>query len=98
MAAFNKIPACRLGTNTTIAASTGGAVSTATISGQVYVVRVATTSSAVFIKVGDGSPVAGVTDPVLGANDHDYYICTPGQRVSILGTGAASTTSVTEMS
>jgi hypothetical protein len=94
---WDKMPSCRLGTNFTIASSTGGAVATSAISGQIYQVRVATLAAA-FVKVGDGTPVATVTDTLLPANAVDYFTCTPGQKVSILGTGAASTTTVTEMS
>jgi hypothetical protein len=94
---WDKMPSCRLGTNYAIASSTGGAVATSAISGQIYQVRVATLAAA-FVKVGDGTPVAGVTDALLPANQVDYFTCTPGQKVSVLGTGAASQTTVTEMS
>jgi hypothetical protein len=96
---FDKIPASRPGTNTTIVSS-GSSQATATFGPQCYQIRVSNgKGSQVFVKVGDGTPVASTADSmVLGTNVVDYFCVTPGQKIAVIGDGTASTVSITEMS
>src|SRR5262245_61544828 len=97
---FEKQVASRLGTNSSFTLTTVSQA-TAAFGTQTYQVRVGTNSSVTtcFVKVGDGTPTAGNTDAIMGANQIDYFCCTPGQKAAVVSIGpAAGTVSVTEMS
>jgi hypothetical protein len=88
-------PASRLVINQTVAVSTSAA-STNAFGSQTYGVRVATSVQS-WIKIGDGSPVAtSGSDAYLPANVPEYFLCTPGQKLSIIGS-ASGTATVTEL-
>jgi hypothetical protein len=86
----------RLGTNTNITMS-GTSQATAAFGAQTYYLRVATGAQPAFIKVGDGTPVADTTSPLIGTNVVDYYIVSPGQKLAVLQAGTAGLFSATEM-
>ena len=88
--------ASRLGTNTNFTLS-GSSQATAAFGAQTYQVRVATAGQPAFIKIGDGTPTAASTDPVVPANWVDYFTVTPGQKLACLQAGTAGTLSVTEL-
>src|SRR5262245_27932230 len=97
---WEKNPASRLGTNTNFTLTTASQ-STSAVGAQTYQVRVSTNSAVAtcYVKVGDGSPSATTAnDAVIGANQIDYFACTPGQKVAVIGGTAAGIVSVTEMS
>jgi hypothetical protein len=96
MAAFDKQHASRAGTNTTFTMS-GTSQATAAFGAQTYYLRVATGAQPAFIKVGDGTPVADTTSPLIGTNVVDYYIVSPGQKLAVLQAGTAGLFSATEM-
>jgi hypothetical protein len=97
MAANRLSIAARLGTNTNITMS-GSSQATAAFGAQTYMIRVATSGQPGFIKIGDGTPTAAATDPLIGANVVDYFACTPGQKAAVLQAGTAGSISITEMS
>ena len=86
----------RLGTNTTFTLS-GSSQATAAFGAQTYQVRVATAGQPAFIRIGDGTPTATASDPVVPASWVDYFTVTPGQKLACLQAGTAGTLSVTEM-
>ena len=86
----------RLSTNTTFTLS-GSSQATAAFGVQTRQVRVATTGQPAFIVVGDGTPTAAATDPIMPANYVDYFTVTPGQKLACLQAGTAGSLSVTEM-
>lgn len=93
---FPKPGAGRVGVNTVITMS-AGSQATSAFGPQTYLIRVATSGQPAFIKIGDGTPTAANTDVVLGANDHDYFVVTPGQKLAVIQGGTQGTLSVTEM-
>jgi hypothetical protein len=93
MSWFDKQHASRLGANNRIDPA-GSSVSTGAFGAQTYSVRVVA-SAAVNIKIGDGSVSATTNDPLLPANLPEYFVCTPGQKLAAIGTGAVH---ITEMS
>lgn len=69
---------------------------------QTYQIRV-TSTSACYIRIGDGTLTAAATDIYLPANVIDYFIVTPGQSIAAiqaptngLVTGTAGTLNVAE--
>jgi hypothetical protein len=74
----------------------GSSVATSTFGTQTYQIRVATTSGAIFLKIGQAGVVADSTSGhALGTNLVDYFCVTPGQQCAIVGSGPVS---ITEMS
>src|SRR5262245_38465385 len=97
---FEKQPASRFVTTTNFTVATS-AQTTAAVGSQTYHVRVSTNSAVttVFVKVGDGAVAATTaSDAIMGANQIDYFTCTPGQKVSVIGGTAAGIVSISEMS
>jgi len=86
----------RLGTNTTFTLS-GSSQATAAFGAQTYQVRVATAGQPAFIRIGDGTPTATASDPVVPASWVEYFTVTPGQKLACLQAGTAGTLSVTEL-
>jgi hypothetical protein len=96
---YDKIPRSRFITNTNFTLTTASQA-TAAVGTQTYCVRVATNSAVTtcFVKVGDGTPTATTaSDAILGSNVVDYFACTPGQKVAVIGGTAAGIVSVSEM-
>jgi len=61
-------------------------------------IRIYSAVTTCFVKVGDGTPTATTaSDAVMGANVIDYFTCTPGQKVAVIGGTAAGIVSVSEM-
>jgi hypothetical protein len=87
----------RLGTHqiaayTSVAASIANAVGAGT-----NVVRVATTTGA-YVKIGN-TPTAAATNSIyMAAGDPEYFVITPGQKVSAVRVATSGTLSVTEVS
>jgi hypothetical protein len=87
----------RLGTHqtaayTSVAASIANAIGTGT-----NVVRVATTTAA-YVKIGN-SPTAAATNSIyMVAGDPEYFVVTPGMKVSAVRVTTSGTLSVTEVS
>jgi hypothetical protein len=97
---WDKMPASRIISNTNFTLTTASQA-TATLGTQTYQVRVATNGAVTtcFIKIGDGTPTATTAnDALMGASVVDYFNCTPGQKVAVIGGTAAGIVSVTEMS
>jgi hypothetical protein len=86
----------RLGTNTTFTLS-GSSQATAAFGAQTYQVRVATAGQPAFVRIGDGTPTATASDPVVPASWVEYFTVTPGQKLACLQAGTAGTLSVTEL-
>ena len=86
----------RLGANANFTLS-GSSQATAAFGPQTYQVRVATAGQPAFIRVGDGTPTATSSDPLMPANWVDYLTVTPGQKLACLQAGTAGTLSVTEI-
>src|SRR5262245_47197169 len=100
MAAWDKQPASRIGVNTNFTLTTASQATSA-VGAQTYQVRVSTNSAVAtcYVKVGDGTPTATTAgDAVMGANQVDYFTCSPGQKVAVIGGTAAGIVSVSEMS
>lgn len=92
---FANVDSARLGTqnNVVIATSTVSVASSA-FGTQTYQIRVAATT-AVYIKIGDGTPTATTSDTLIPTNWAEYFIVTPGQKIAAIG--AVTTVSVTEI-
>lgn len=76
------IDAGRLGaTNNVVVATTSTAVASSAFGAQTMTIRVAATGTC-FIKISDGSPTATTTDTQIMPNYPEYFIVTPGQKVS----------------
>jgi hypothetical protein len=88
--------------NTLITAASGStSQATAAFGAQTYHIRVATAgATAVYVKIDDGTPVADSTggSMLVGLNQINYFVVTPGQKAALLPAGAAATVTVTEMS
>lgn len=98
MAAFYPKPGiARIGVNNTITMSTATSQATNAFGAQTYIIRVATLGQPGFIRIGDGTPTAVATDPVIGANQIDYFVVTPGQKLAVLAAGTAAVITITEM-
>jgi len=97
---WDKMPSSRMGTNTTFTLTTNSQASAA-FGAQTYQIRIGTSSGITqcFVKIGDGTPSATVTDgAMLGANVVDYFCVTPGQKVGVVSVApAAGVVTVTEM-
>ena len=90
----DKQPSSRPGISYVFTA-TGTSAPTSTFGTQTNQIRVATTSGAVFIKIGQATVVADSTSGhVLGTNVVDYFTVTPGQQAAVVGSGVVS---ITEM-
>jgi hypothetical protein len=101
MGSFPKASASRQGASQNVTISTASAASTAFGSQtyQVLVVCQLTAGTDVHIRIGDGTPTAVLTDTLLPVNFPMVFICTPGEKVAVIGgTSAVGTLSVTELS
>lgn len=104
--AINGFTAFRQGASQNVAyASSGGASAASSAFGsQTYAIRVSAPGSlsatvGVRIQVGDGTPTATATSPLLPANWVEYIIVTPGQKIAALSNDSVSgNLSVTELS
>jgi hypothetical protein len=91
---WDKAPSSRLGVSYVFTA-TGSSQPTSTFGTQTYQIRVATTSGAIFVKVGQATVVADSTSGhVFGTNVVDYVQVSPGQQAAVVGSGVCS---ITEM-
>jgi len=91
---WDKAPSSRLGVSYVFTAS-GSSQATSTFGTQTYQIRVATTSGAIFLKVGQSGVVADSTSGhVWGTNVVDYVQVTPGQVAALVGSGVVG---ITEM-
>jgi len=100
MSWFDKQTASRQGATQNFV-STSTSQPSNTLGPQTYQVRVATSGQVVWVKIGDGTPVAATTadgGALLPANTFDYFACTPGQKVAIVGGPAGALVTITEMS
>jgi hypothetical protein len=95
---FPKPGIARCGVNNAITMSTATSQATAAFGAQTYIIRVATSSQPGFIRIGDGTPTAVNTDPIIGANQTEYFAVTPGQKLAVLAAGTAAPITITEMS
>jgi hypothetical protein len=96
---YDKIPRSRIIANTNFTLTTASQA-TSNVGSQTYCVRIGTNSAVTtcFVKVGDGSVTATTaSDAVIGVNVVDYFTCTPGQKVAVIGGTAAGIVSVSEM-
>jgi len=75
---------------------------TSTFGTQTYQIRVATTSTACFVKIGQATVTADTTSGnVVGTNVVDYFCVTPGQQAAVISSGTPGTVpvcTITEMS
>src|SRR5262245_34931354 len=97
---WDKQPASRISFNTNFTRTTPSQ-STSAVGTQTYQVRVSTNSAVVtaFVKIGDGTVTATTaSDAIMGANQVDYFTCSPGQKVAVIGSSANGIVSVSEMS
>ncbi len=96
---FTNVDSARLGTvNNVVLATTSTAVASSAFGSQTFQIRVAT-STAAFIKIDSGTPTATTSDTLMPANWVDYFIVTPGQKISAVTTGTVPfTVSVVEIS
>ncbi len=85
----------RLGSAQNVALTSTSAASTAFGTQTYSVLLVATV--ACNVRIGDGTPVAVVTDTLLPANFPMVFVCNPGQKVAGV-TASSATLSVTELS
>ena len=97
MAANRLQTAARAGVNTTFTTS-ASSQATAAFGAQTYLIRVATATNPIFLKIGDGTPTATSSDLVVGVNVESYFAVTPGQKAAVLQNTAAGQVSITEMS
>jgi len=74
---------------------TAGTISNA-VGAQSYAVRVIVTTEA-FVKIGD-APTATANDMYMAPDREEYFIITPGQKVSAIQEASGGTLHVTEMS
>jgi Tfp pilus tip-associated adhesin PilY1 len=90
-------PYCgRLGT-TTVFTLSGSSQASAAFGAQTYCIRVATGDQPAHIDIGDGTPTATTSDPIMPKDSVDYFTVTPGQKIAVLQAGTAGSLSVTEM-
>lgn len=89
-------PSSRILTNANITMS-GSSQATSAFGSQTYKVRIATGAQPAYFTIGDGTPTADNTSPLMPANTIDYFTVTPGQKAAVLQAGTAGTFSVTEM-
>jgi hypothetical protein len=92
---WDKAPSSRVGVSYVFTASSTS-TPTSTFGPQTYQIRIATTTGAIFFKVGQATVTADSTSGhALGTNLVDYVSVTPGQQCAVVGTGPVS---ITEMS
>ena len=85
----------RAGTTQTVAfTGTAGTISNA-VGSQTRVVRVYCTAAA-FVLI-DNAPTATTAAVPIAANTPEYFVCTPGQKVSAIQQSAGGNLHVTEM-
>ena len=66
---------------------------------RVSIPGVVSATSGVRIVVGDGTPTASATSSLLPVNWIEYIVCSPGQKVAVIGNDAVTgNLSVTELS
>ena len=91
---WDKAPSSRVGVSYFITAA-GASAATSTFGPQTYQIRIATTSGAIFFKIGQATVTADSTSGhALGTNLVDYVSVTPGQQCAIVGSGPVT---ITEM-
>jgi hypothetical protein len=95
MMQFRPTPAARLGASQDITANATTSVATAAFGAQTYQIRVATATSGIRVRVGDGTPTATTSDTLLLTSEALYVQVTPGQKLAAIG--AAGTVNVTEL-
>lgn len=78
---------------TQILASTTTTSATSAFASTTFQVRVVA-SAAVNFTVGDGTPTATTSSPLLPANWVEYITVTPGQKLAALGTATVNVTEV----
>jgi hypothetical protein len=87
----------RLGTSQTAAYTSVAAAISNAVSAGTNVVRVSTTTGA-YIKISK-TPVAAATNSAyIAAGTPEYFVVTPGQKVSAVRVATSGTLSVTEVS
>ena len=87
----------RLGTHQTAAYTSVAASITNAAGAGTNVVRVAVTTAA-YVKIGN-TPTAAATNSIyMAAGDPEYFVITPGQKVSAVRVTTSGTLSVTEVS
>lgn len=93
---FANVDSARLGTvNNVAVATTSTAAASSAFASTTFQIRVAT-SAVAFIKISDGTPTAAATDSMMPANWVDYFIVSPGQKISAFSP-TIQTISVTEI-
>ncbi len=96
---FDKQTSSRVGvTQNFVTASTS--VPSNTFGPQTYQVRVAVSGQIVYVKIGDGTPVAATTGDggvLMPAATIDYFACTPGQKAAFIGGPVGAVVTLTEM-
>ena len=96
---FDKAPGSRIGVTQNFT-STTASQATAALGAQTYQVRVAVSGQATWVKVGDGTPTAATTGDggvLMPSNTIDYFACTPGMKVALVGGTAGALVTITEM-
>ena len=89
----------RLGGVVTVITTSGALQTTAGFGAQVYKIRLANGgANSAHFKIGD-PPVAVATaaDSILPSQWSEYFTVSPGQQVSVIQAGSATTISVTEL-
>src|SRR5512139_1080817 len=89
--------------NVSFVTSTGASNASSAFGSQTYWIRVAvqgaiSATSGVRINVGDGTPTAASTSPLLPVNWVEYIAVSPGQKIAVLGNDTVTgTLSVVEL-
>ena len=86
----------RIGTHQLVAYTGSAGTNANAIGAQTNMVRVVATT-ACYIKIGN-SPTAAATDVYLPANSPEYFVITPGMKVSAIQVASGGNLHVTEMS
>jgi hypothetical protein len=86
----------RLGT-TTVFTLSGMSQASAPFGAETYQIRIATSGQPAFFQIGNGTPVATTSSPLIPGNWVDYVTVTPGQSIAVLQAGTAGSLSVTEI-
>jgi hypothetical protein len=94
---MNYIGTGRLGSVQNAAYTASSAVITNPVGSQTYKVRLVATTDC-YVKIGDGSPTATMSDTYLPALSAEYFTITPGQKVAAVRVVADGTLNVTEVS
>jgi len=84
------------GTTQSVAYTATAGTITNPISPEIFKVRVMSTTD-VFLRISDGTPIATTSDAYLPGLQPEYFICTPGQKVSAVQVSASGTLYVSEI-